>query len=360
MSSLFLFTSKGVHSMASSSTISSETWKQEILGCSTLTALEDIRVQLLGKSGIITEELKKLGQLSPEEKREKGAQLNKLRDEFASLLTERKECLQEAELNERLKSETQDLTLPHRPMRDGFAHLLSQVMVDIQTYFQNLGFQIITGPEVEHEYYNFDALNIPEAHPARQSHDTFYVQGVAHTLLRTHTSNTQIHALKNKKPPVRMLSMGRVYRSDDLDATHTPMFHQIEGLVLEPNINMGHLKGCLIGFLEHFFQVSNLPARFRPNFFPFTEPSAEMDILCSREGGQLKIGTGNQWLEILGCGMVHPNVLKNCGVNPDEVQGFAFGAGLERLVMLKYGISDIRHFYEGDPRWLKHYGSKYL
>jgi phenylalanyl-tRNA synthetase alpha chain len=337
-----------------------DTWKNDILTCASPQALEDVRIRLLGKSGILTEELKKLGQLSVEEKRERGAYLNQVRDMVNTLISGHRDQLQDEELNKRLALEVQDLTLPHRPMRDGFAHLLSQVMVDIQTYFQNLGFEMIDGPEVDHEYYNFDALNIPKTHPARQSHDTFYVKGLPNTLLRTHTSNTQIHALKNQKPPVRMLSLGRVYRSDNLDATHTPMFHQIEGLVLEPNIHMGHLKGCLISFLEHFFQVNNLPARFRPNFFPFTEPSAEMDILCGRHNGQLKIGTGDQWLEILGCGMVHPQVLENCGLNPDEVQGFAFGVGLERLVMLKYGIPDIRYFYESDQRWLRYYGSKSL
>ncbi len=332
-------------------------WHQKIQTCSDLQALDEIRVHLLGKTGLITTELKTLGQLSPDERKTKGAEINAVRDSLSTLLSEKKEELEKNALELRLQTEALDITLPIRPEKKGNLHLLTQVLNDIQIYFRDLGFQIVEGPEIDDDYHNFDALNIPVHHPARQNHDTFYIKDHPLRLLRTHTSTAQIRTLENQKPPLRIISIGRVYRSDALDATHTPMFHQLEGLVLEPHTHMGHLKGCLTDFCCHFFGVDDIKSRFRPSFFPFTEPSGELDINCSREGGQLKIGVGSGWLELLGCGMVHPNVLKNCGVNPDEYQGFAFGVGVERLTMLKYGLPDIRALYESDERWLNHYGA---
>lgn len=334
-------------------------WQPKVLACQTLQNLEEIRVYLLGKTGVITAELKGLGHLSPDERKSKGSEINAVRDFLANLLSDRKAELNRKALEQRLQEEALDITLPVRFEKMGTLHLLTKVITDIQDYFSDLGFQIVEGPEIDDEYHNFDALNIPAHHPARQNHDTFYLKNHSSHLLRTHTSTAQIRTLTKQQPPLRIISVGRVYRSDALDATHTPMFHQLEGLVLEPNINMGHLKGCLTDFCKHFFEVSEISSRFRPSFFPFTEPSAELDINCSREGEQLKIGEGDGWLELLGCGMIHPNVLKNCGINPDEFQGFAFGAGIERFTMLKYGLPDIRALYESDERWLSHYGTRY-
>ncbi len=331
-------------------------WKQKVENCLHLSELEEIRVHLLGKSGLITAELKTLGQLSHEERKTKGSEINAVRDYLSSLLTHKKSELEQKALEFRLTTEALDITLPIRPEKKGKLHLLTQVIQDIQNYFRDLGFQIVEGHEIDDDYHNFDALNIPAHHPARQNHDTFYIKDHPLRLLRTHTSTAQIRTLETQKPPLRIISIGRVYRSDALDATHTPMFHQLEGLVLEKNTHMGHLKGCLTDFCRHFFNVDDIKARFRPSFFPFTEPSGELDINCSREDGQLKIGIGNNWMEILGCGMVHPNVLKNCDINPDEYQGFAFGVGIERLTMLKYRLPDIRALYESDERWLNHYG----
>ena len=334
-------------------------WQPKIWDCQNLQSLEEIRIHLLGKTGLITIELKTLGQMAPDERKSKGAEINALRDCLSELINIQKDELQKKALELRLQEETIDITLSPRPEKTGRLHLLTQVMSDIQSYFSDLGFQMVEGPEIDDEYHNFDALNIPSHHPARQNHDTFYLKDRPSHLLRTHTSTAQIKTLTKQKPPLRIISIGRVYRSDALDATHTPMFHQLEGLVLEPNINIGHLRGCLTDFCKHFFGSSEIKSRFRPSFFPFTEPSAELDINCSRENGQLKIGTGDNWLEILGCGMVHPTVLKNCGIDPNEFQGFAFGAGVERFTMIKYGLPDIRALYDSDERWLNHYGTRY-
>lgn len=342
--------------VCSSSSLLKE-WRLKIIECQNFDSLEDIRVLLLGKSGLITAELKSLGQLEPEQRRIKGAEINAVKDKLTALLSEQKQLLQANALEQRLKAEALDVTLPIRPEKKGKVHLLTQVIQDIKEFFRDRGFEVVEGPEVEDEHHNFDALNIPAHHPARQSHDTFYIKNHPSRLLRTHTSTVQIRTLAKTKPPVRIITIGRVYRSDALDATHAPMFHQLEGLVLEPGTHMGHLKGCLIDFCRHFFGIEDVPARLRPSFFPFTEPSAELDVRCSRANGQLKIGQGDSWLEILGGGMVHPQVLENCGIDPTQVQGFAFGVGIERLVMLKYGISDIRYLYESDERWLNHYGS---
>lgn len=332
-------------------------WQQQIASCQSLKQLDDLRVNLLGKSGIITDLLKGLGALQPEERRTRGAEINHLKEKVQSLLESQKEALAEADLNQRLKSETIDITLSARPEKQGTLHPITRTTDEIISYFANFGFNVGTGPDIEDEEHNFNVLNIPAHHPARQSHDTFYlpdVDGITR-LLRTHTSPVQIRTMKSQELPIRILAPGRVYRCD-YDATHTPVFHQVEGLVIDKGIHMGHLKSCLIDFCKHFFDVKELPVRFRPSFFPFTEPSAEMDIGCDRGNGTLKIGGGSDWLEILGCGMVHPKVLKNCGIDPEVYQGFAFGMGIERLAMLKYGMPDIRPFYESDVRWLSHYG----
>lgn len=329
-------------------------WEREINGCYSLKDLEDIRVRLLGKSGEITQMLKGLGVLDAHHRREKGAEINALKESIHKSLEGRRAHLAAQALGERLAEEAVDVTLPIRPEPGGALHPLTRTMEEITAWFARAGFAVAEGSDIEDEDHNFTILNIPEHHPARQLHDTFYLNAQK-MLLRTHTSPVQIRAMKATPPPLRILSLGRVYRSD-FDATHTPMFHQVEGLVVDRGINMGHLKSCLTDFLRHFLGVKDLPMRFRPSFFPFTEPSAEVDIGCSREGGALKIGTGKDWLEILGCGMVHPKVLANCGVDPDVYQGFAFGMGLDRITMLKYGLPDIRPFFEGDARWLKHYG----
>lgn len=327
-----------------------------------LPALEQARVTALGKKGRITDLMKNLGAMDPEARKALGAALNELKDEIAALIETQETALKSQALNDRLANETIDITLSIRPERKGSIHPLSQTMEEMVSIFADMGFSVAEGPDIEDDFHNFTALNFPAGHPAREMHDTFYLpddpdeQGeAAKKLLRTHTSTVQIrHMLKNK-PPIRIICMGRVYRSD-WDMTHAPMFHQMEGLVIDKNINMGHLKGCLEDFLRAFFQMDDLPVRFRPSFFPFTEPSAEVDIGCSRKDGGLKIGGGDSWLEILGSGMVHPNVIRNCGLDPEEYQGFAFGMGIERLTMLKYGIPDLRPFFDSDVRWLEHYG----
>ena len=320
------------------------TWKKRIEEADNLTVLELIRVSILGKSGELTKALKDLSLCSPDERRERGIKLNQLRDDIKEFIDHRRGILTEKEQNDSVMKEVLDITLPAAPFAVGKLHPLTCVQEEIHDFFRRLGFVLYDGPELEEEFYNFDGLNIPEHHPARQSHDTFYV---GNKLLRTHTSTVEIRMLQKIKPPFRMLSMGRVYRHDAIDSTHTPMFHQVEGLVIESNLHMGHLKGLLVAFCKHFFKKDDIPIRFRPSFFPFTEPSAELD-LAFEDGG---------WLEVLGCGMTHPNVLRQCGLDPAEHQGFAFGIGIERLLMLKYGISDIRALYENDPRWLDHYGS---
>ena len=327
----------------------------------TLAALDERRVALLGKKGVVSEAMKTLGALSPEERKARGQELNALRDDIAGRLDARKAALAEAALEARLAAERIDVTLPVRPEApagDGALHPISQTIDEVIAIFGQMGFSLAEGPDIEDDFHNFTALNFPPGHPAREMHDTFFLparpDGTRH-LLRTHTSPVQVRTMLANKPPIRVICLGRTYRCDS-DMTHTPMFHQIEGLVIDTHTHMGHLKGCLQEFVEAYFEVSNVPMRFRPSFFPFTEPSAEVDIGCSRKGGELRIGEGSDWLEILGCGMVHPNVLKSCGYDPEEVQGFAFGMGLERIAMLKYGIPDLRTFFESDLRWLRHYG----
>lgn len=329
-------------------------WKDAVKASKDLNALEDLRIRFLGKNGLITQQLKTLGQMSPEDRKEKGASLNQLKEEITSLISEHKESLQQKFLEKCLRDEKVDVTLPPLLPAIGTIHPISKVIKSVVDYFAQFGFITKEGPNIDDEEHNFDALNIPSHHPARQNHDTFFIKNSDY-LLRTHTSNVQIRTMRNKKPPLKILAPGRVYRSDH-DATHAPMFHQIEGLVIDKNIHMGHLKGTIINFCRWFFDMDDLPVRLRPSFFPFTEPSAEVDIGCKRKDDSLQIGLFDDWLEILGCGMVHPQVLINCGINPEEYQGFAFGMGVERLAMLKYGIGDIRNIFEGDSRWLKAFG----
>ncbi len=323
-----------------------------------LVTLDEVRVSALGKKGRVTDLMKTLGGMSPDERKSAGAALNALKDEVAAAIEARKAELEEAALDQRLARERVDVTLPARPEETGRIHPISQTMDEIAAIFGQMGFAVAEGPDIEDDFHNFTALNIPPEHPARSMHDTFFLPERAdgsRLLLRTHTSPVQIRTMQAVEPPIRIIAPGRTYRCDS-DMTHTPMFHQVEGLIIDKATHFGHLKGCLIEFVRTYFEVDDVPVRFRPSFFPFTEPSAEVDIGCSRAGGELKIGPGGDWLEILGCGMVHPNVLKACGIDPEVYQGFAFGMGIERIAMLKYGIPDLRTFFESDLRWLKHYG----
>jgi phenylalanyl-tRNA synthetase alpha chain len=320
--------------------------------------LEAIRIEALGKQGSISALLKSLGSMSPDERREMGPLINGVRDRVTAAITARKAALDEAALAVRLNSERLDLSLPAAPRRTGSVHPTMQVMDEMVAIFAEMGFAVAEGPDVEDDFHNFTALNFPPKHPAREMHDTFFFNpdpDGERKLLRTHTSPVQVRTMVSQRPPIRIIVPGRTYRMDS-DATHTPMFHQMEGLVIDRAIHMGHLKWTLETFIARFFEVEGVTARFRPHHFPFTEPSAEMDIQCDRSGGELKIGQGTDWLEILGCGMVHPNVLANCGIDPDEYQGFAFGLGVDRLAMLKYGIPDLRDMFASDTRWLGHYG----
>lgn len=329
-----------------------------IQSAATSQTLEEVRVAYLGKSGLLTAELKTLGALAPEERKAKGAEVNAIKEQLTAALEAKKTTLERAELDARLASETLDVSLPAAPALRGTIHPITQVTEELIAIFADFGFSVAEGPEIEDDFHNFSALNIPESHPARQMHDTFYLKGNGaepYPVLRTHTSPVQIRTMVSEKPPIRIIAPGTTYRSDS-DMTHTPMFHQIEGLVIEKNIHMGHLKGLLNDALAAFFGLEKLPMRFRASFFPFTEPSAEVDIGCKRGKDALLIGEGDDWLEIAGCGMVHPNVLRNCGLDPAEWQGFAFGCGIERLAMLKYNIPDLRTFFAGDQRWQKHYG----
>ena len=330
----------------------------KIKEANSLDDLENLRVQVLGKKGSITSLMKQLGSLEPDKRREAGQILNSLQKNIIESIDNKKSSLEETYLNEKLKNESLDITLPTRPENIGRIHPLSKTMDEVISIFAQMGFTVAEGPDIESDFYNFTALNIPQEHPARQEHDTFYFnedENGERKVLRTHTSPVQIRTMEKLKPPLRVIVPGRTYRSDH-DATHSPMFHQCEGLVIGDKLNMSHLKGCLIDFCRIFFGVDDLPVRFRPSYFPFTEPSAEVDIGCSRKSGELIIGEGDEWLEILGCGMVHPRVLQNCGLDPNEHQGFAFGMGLERVAMLKYGIPDLRPFFDSDLRWMKHYG----
>jgi len=339
-----------------------EQLKNEILEkidlSSTLDRLEDVRVKSLGKKGSLNLLMKQLGSIEPDKRRETGQKLNLIQKEVLEAIENKKEVLRKDFINKKLISESVDITLPIRPENQGKIHPLSKTMDEVISIFAQMGFTVAEGPDIESDYYNFSALNIPPEHPARQEHDTFYFnpdKDGNRKVLRTHTSPVQIRTMEKFKPPLRVIVPGRTYRSDH-DATHSPMFHQCEGLVIGDNLNMSHLKGCLIEFCRVFFGVDDLPVRFRPSYFPFTEPSAEVDIGCSKKNGELKIGSGDEWLEILGSGMVNPRVLKNCGIDSNEHQGFAFGMGLERIAMLKYGIPDLRPFFDSDLRWMKHYG----
>jgi phenylalanyl-tRNA synthetase alpha chain len=324
-------------------------------------ALESIRVDALGKKGKVTELLKGLGGMDEAARKTQGALINQLKDAVANALDERKTTLGAAELTARLASEKVDITLPvaseFNSLGRGGIHPISQTIEEVVELFAAQGFTLATGPEIEDDEHNFTALNIPEHHPAREMQDTFHLPPAPDgrkMVLRTQTSPVQIRHMRSHKPPFRIIAPGRVYRCD-YDATHVPMFHQVEGLVIDKGITMAHLRGCLMDFLSAYFGTS-VKTRFRPSFFPFTEPSAEVDIGCNRQGGELKIGEGNDWLEILGCGMVHPNVLRAGGLDPDEWQGFAFGMGIDRITMLKYGMPDLRPMFDSDVRWLQHYG----
>ena len=334
---------------------------QDVEAANSTEALEELRISALGKKGRITELMKGLGQMAPEERKAAGQALNVLKGEVSSAIDTKKSVLADADLDKRLMSEKIDVTLPISHEETGYVHPISQTIDEIVAIFGEMGFTVAEGPDIEDDWHNFTALNIPLDHPARQEHDTFYMPGEdgERKVLRTHTSPVQIRTMTDKEPPIRIIVPGRTYRSD-YDATHSPMFHQVEGLVIDKTSHMGHLKGCLIEFCRAFFEVDDLPVRFRPSYFPFTEPSAEVDIGCTREGGEFKIGHGDDWLEILGSGMVNPNVLSNCGIDPNEYQGFAFGMGVERVAMLKYGIPDLRTFFESDLRWLRHYGFRSL
>ena len=323
-----------------------------------LDELEQIRVSALGKKGRITELMKGLGDIDADARKETGQALNALKNEIAEAIETRKRSLADSELDARLAGEKVDITLPVRPESDGRVHPISQTLDEVIAILGEMGLSVMEGPDIEDDWHNFTALNIPPDHPARQQHDTFYLPGGGEDerlVLRTHTSPVQIRTMMATEPPIRIIVPGRTYRCD-YDATHSPMFHQVEGLVVDETTHMGHLKGCLIEFCRAFFGVEDLPVRFRPSYFPFTEPSAEVDIGCTREGGEFRIGHGDDWLEILGCGMVNPKVLENCNIDSSKYQGFAFGLGIERMAMLKYGIPDLRTFFESDLRWLRHYG----
>ncbi len=329
-----------------------------IAGAADEAALEAVRVSALGKKGSISELLKSLGAMSPDERKANGPLFNTLRDRVAGAIAARKAALEERALDARLAFERVDVTLPVRPESVGTIHPVSQAFDEVVAIFADLGFAVAEGPDVEYDDYNFTKLNIPPDHPARQMHDTFYVakqaDGSQH-VLRTHTSPVQVRTMLKQKPPIRIISPGRTYRVDS-DATHSPMFHQFEGLVVDEVTHLGHLKWVLEEFCKAFFEVDSVVMRARPSFFPFTEPSVEWDLRCDRSGGQIKFGQGNDWLELAGSGMVNPRVLENCGIDSTKYQGYAFGGGIDRLAMLKYGIPDIRSFFESDLRWLRHFG----
>jgi phenylalanyl-tRNA synthetase alpha chain len=327
-------------------------------------ALEAIRIAVLGKSGSISALLKTLGTMTPDDRKEKGPLINGLRDSVTEALASRRAVLRDAALEIRLASESIDVTLPVRPSAAarGRIHPISQVIDELTVIFGDMGFAVAEGPDIETDFFNFTALNFPVGHPAREMHDTFFFnpdEKGERKLLRTHTSPVQIRTMMSQKPPIRVIIPGRTYRCDS-DQTHTPMFHQVEGLVIDKGSHMGHLKWILAEFCKSFFEVDDVKMRFRPSFFPFTEPSVEVDIQCSRKGGEIRFGEGEDWLEILGCGMVHPNVIRHCGLDPDEYQGFAWGMGIDRIAMLKYGMPDLRPFFEADVRWLSHYGFRPL
>ena len=320
-----------------------------------ISQVNQIKTDLFGKNGLISSQFKNIGSVEEAERKKFAADLNSIKDELQDLINSKVNEIETAEINEKLAKEKVDITLPERSFVQGKIHPVSQTIDEISSIFSEIGFSIEGGPDVENEYYNFTALNTPDNHPARDMHDTFYLDENKETLLRTHTSPVQIRTMLKEKPPFKIIAPGRTYRSDS-DQTHAPMFHQVEGLHIDKDINMGHLKGCLNYFIKEFFEVDKIKMRFRPSHFPFTEPSAEVDIGYEIKDGKIVIGEGDKWLEILGCGMVHPNVLKNAKVDPLNFQGYAFGIGIDRLAMLKYGINDLRAFFECDYRWLNHYG----
>ncbi|RFP87010.1 phenylalanine--tRNA ligase subunit alpha [Rhodobacteraceae bacterium 63075] len=323
-------------------------------------ALEELRVQAVGKKGEISLKMRELGKMSPEERQEAGPKLNALKNEINSALAAKKSALEDAALDERLRGEWLDVTLPSRRRGQGTIHPVSQVTEEVTAIFADMGFSVAEGPRIDTDWYNFDALNIPSHHPARAEMDTFYMHRAEGDdrpphVLRTHTSPVQIRAMEEHGAPIRVICPGGVYRAD-YDQTHTPMFHQVEGLAIDKDISMANLKWVLEQFVKAFFEVDDVELRFRASHFPFTEPSAEVDIRCSWDDGALKVGEGDDWLEILGSGMVHPKVLQAGGIDPTQWQGFAFGMGIDRIAMLKYGIPDLRAFFDSDLRWLRHYG----
>jgi phenylalanyl-tRNA synthetase alpha chain len=320
-----------------------------------LLEINKIKSDLFGKNGVISLQFKKIGTITETDRKKFASDLNLIKDELQDLINSKINEIENAEINKKLEKEKIDITLPERSFVRGKIHPVSQTIDEISSIFSEIGFSVEEGPDVENEYNNFTALNTPDNHPARDMHDTFYLDEKKQKLLRTHTSPVQIRTMLKDKPPFKIIAPGRTYRSDS-DQTHAPMFHQVEGLHIDKNINMGHLKGCLNYFIKEFFEVDKIKMRFRPSHFPFTEPSAEVDIGYELKDGKIVIGEGNQWLEILGCGMVHPNVLKNVKVDPTKYQGYAFGIGIDRLAMLKYGINDLRAFFDCDYRWLNHFG----
>ena len=320
-----------------------------------LNQVNQFKTELFGKNGKISNEFKKMGSIPADVRKKFASDLNTIKDEIQDLISKKIQEIEIQEINLKIKNEKVDVTLPERSFNQGRIHPVSQVIDEISSIFSEIGFNVEEGPDVENEYNNFSALNTPENHPARDMHDTFYLDKNKEFLLRTHTSPVQVRTMLKGKPPFKIIAPGRTYRSDS-DQTHSPMFHQVEGLHIDKNINMGHLKGCLNYFIKEFFEVDKIKMRFRPSHFPFTEPSAEVDIGYEVKDGKIVIGEGNKWLEILGCGMVHPNVLKNVKVDTLKYQGYAFGIGIDRMAMLKYGINDLRAFFETDYRWLNHFG----
>ena len=331
--------------------------KKKIDNCKTLQELEVIRLEYLGKKGLLPAEMKLLGKLPIDQKKIKGQELNKLKTFIEVSINDHKILIENAELEQKLKNESIDVTLPHTEEISGKIHPISQTIFSIIEIFGNLNYSVEAGPDIESDFNNFSALNIPPHHPAREMQDTFYVNNIngEDNVLRTHTSPVQVRTMLNSKPPIKIIVPGRTYRSDS-DSTHTPMFHQVEGLVVNKDSTMADLKSTLILFLKEFFEIDNLKYRFRPSYFPFTEPSAEMDVAYTKKNNVLKIGEGDDWLEILGCGMVNPKVLENCNIDSSVYQGFAFGMGIERLSMLKYGITDMRGLFDLNIKWLDHYG----
>ena len=320
-----------------------------------LSEVNQMKSDLFGKNGLVSSQFKKIGTIAETERKKFASELNIIKDELQDLINSKIKEIENEEIREKLQKEKIDITLPERPFVRGKIHPVSQTIDEISSIFSEIGFSVEEGPDVESEYNNFTALNTPENHPARDMHDTFYLDEKKERLLRTHTSPVQIRTMLKDKPPFKIIAPGRTYRSDS-DQTHAPMFHQVEGLHIDKDINMGHLKGCLNYFIKEFFELDKIKMRFRPSHFPFTEPSAEVDIGYEMKDGKIVIGEGDQWLEILGCGMVHPNVLRNVKVDPIKFQGYAFGMGIDRLAMLKYGINDLRAFFDCDYRWLNHFG----